>query len=163
MAEENKQTPAAAKPAGMDRKVKLAFIIVIAIGAALLYYFRQASRPFLPDWGSDLTSAVLEAKRTNVRVLAVFYSDPPGSDEWFLADTTLGKGHNREAVRDGRFVLAKAMVPKGEKVAKGYKVEKLPALLVISPGGVELGRLEGRVGEMPFKAFVKAWGQPEKK
>jgi hypothetical protein len=152
--------PAPAAPGGKDRKVKVAFLVVATIAAGLLYYYKQASRPFLPDWSTDLPAAVAEAKRTNVRVLAVFHDDPAGADARFFSDITLRK--DIQAVRTGRFILAKVAVPNGAKEAAGHKIARLPTILVVSPGGVELGRLEGRIGEAQFLNFAKAWGLPGK-
>ena len=141
--------PSARKP---DSRAKVVFLAIVIAVAVAIYLWLQRS-PDLLGWPGDIDAALAEARKTDRKVLALFTSDPPSYTARRLAETTLTKGHNRQALADGKFLCVHTKVDSAltGKTARRFGLTKLPTTLILSPTGIELNRREGMIGEVPFR------------
>jgi hypothetical protein len=134
-----------------DRWVKIGFIVVAVVGAALTYGLFQTKESFLPKWLTNLSAALADAKQKNHRVLVFFIGNPPNTEAVWMANNTLAKPQNQRAIQEGRFASVKVVVDSLDSdLARRYKLTRLPTMMILAPDGKELNRREGVVGEVPF-------------
>jgi len=136
-----------------DRRVRLGFLaVLIALGAGV-YFLLQRGKTVLKSWPADLDTVLSQARAEDRKVVAIFLSSPPSEMTRRMAATTLRKPHNQRAIAEGRFLRVKVTLPTSLKsaLARRYKIRKLPTTLVLDPGGRELNRREGMIGEVPFR------------
>lgn len=137
-----------------DMRGKLAFLVVAALLAGVVYWYLQQGKTILRDWPDDLAKALRQAKAENLRVLAFFVSSPPSETTLRMARTTLKKSHNQRAIASGGFLRVKVSLDTSLKsdTARRHKITKLPTMLILGPDGKELNRREGMIGEVPFRS-----------
>ncbi len=140
-----------AKTGRSDHWINIGFLVVALIAAGLIYGFFQTKESILPSWPEDLNAALARAKQTDRKVLVLFMANPPGPDSVFMASVTLSKSQNQQAIQNGKFARVKVIVNSLDSdLAHRYKLTRLPTMMILAPGGNELNRREGRVGEVPF-------------
>ena len=147
------QQPGQSTPAGRsDRRVMIGFLLAALLAAGLVYWLFQTGETLLKSWPVKLDDALAGAKQTDRRVLALFMSDPPSATTIRLAQTTLAKKHNKQAIRDGKFFRVKVVTDSlSSDLAKRYKLTILPTMIVLDANGKELNRREGFIGEVDFR------------
>ena len=147
------QQPRQSASAGRsDRRVKIGFLLAALLAAGLIYWLFQTGATVLKSWPIEFDKALAGAKKTDRRVLAIFMSDPPGATAVRLAQTTLSKGQNQKAIRDGKFSRVKVLTNSlSGDLAKRYKLTSLPTMIVLDANGNELNRREGFIGEVDFR------------
>jgi hypothetical protein len=134
-----------------DRWVKIGFLVVAVVGAALTYGLFQTKESFLPKWLTNLSAALADAKQTDRRVLVIFIGNPPNTEAVWMANNTLAKPQNQRAIQEGRFASVKVVVDSLDSdLARRYKLTRLPTMMILAPDGKELNRREGKVGEVDF-------------
>lgn len=122
------------RKAALDRKVKLAFLAVVVAGAGIIYYY-QRKGPQLA-WPKATEAMVEKAKKDN-RPVALFFMvpAPDGDTRNMIADSLL---HDLVKIQLKRHKYVAAVVVDTEMkspLAKRFKVEELPTLVVISAKG----------------------------
>ena len=133
-----------------DRWIKIGFLVV-AVVIGIWIYTNLQNDTLLKDWPEDLSAALADVKQTNRRVLVVFVGNPPNADAVRNADFALGKPQNKAAIQEGKFARVKVVVNSlNSDVARRYKLNRLPTMMILAPDGSELNRREGIVGEVPF-------------
>lgn len=145
------QAPAAKPPARRkDKWVKWVFGLAV-LGAIIAVWIIQRSGPVaFQNWRDNLPAAIDEASRDDRKVLVLFGSSPPGQDERKLGDA-IAKKQNAEAITQGGFIAVR--VVDGE-LARKWKVQRMPTMLILQTKGnevVELNRREGYIGEVAFR------------
>jgi hypothetical protein len=144
---EHRQSSQAGK---YDRWVKIGFIIVAVVVAAVIWKYLQTDT-FMKGWPEDLSAALADANQTNRKVLAVFISNPPNAEAVENAQYALAKPQNKRAIQEGKFARVKVTVNSLDSdMARRYKLTHLPTMLILDAKGGELNRREGVVGEVPF-------------
>jgi len=147
-----------ARTSGADRWVKLAFLAV-ALGLGLVLWLHSRGGPNL-GWdvattAKDLDKVLADAREQDRWVVAYFTSDPRSATGNRNVQY-LRKGQNVKALKEGNFMTVEVKVDPGDTLAKAYKVDKLPTLLLLDPQGTERNRMVGIVGEVDFrKTFLK--------
>ena len=151
---DDSQSRPAAK-SGRDRWIKLAFAAV-AVAALILVWQLQRTKLRIPGWGKDVQAALAQARNEGRPVLAFFIADPPSATARRMAKTTLSRGANKQAIKQGRFIRVVVVGSLASDLAKRYKVSQLPTMVIISPQGRLIKSQPGFIGEVPFRAeFLK--------
>ena len=150
----DEQEPTSSQPPAkrkMDRRVKLAFVIILLGGIALIWV-HQRRGPSL-GWGEDLDAALEQAKDDNRPVLVFFMSSPMGELAKKNIRHTLAKKSNRQAITDHKCITVKVTLDTALKdpLAKKYRIDKLPTMLLLGPNGKERNRRVGFIGETDFR------------
>jgi len=134
-----------------DRRVKMGFLAAVIVAGAVVYLHQRAG-PALPDWGTDLPAALQQAQTENRPVLVFFLTSPPSTTARDMADKTLQRPQNRQAIEKGKFIRVKVTVGSMDSdVARKYALKALPTMMVLGPQGKELNRREGFIGELDFR------------
>ena len=144
---------AAAKPKTVDRRIKIVFLAVVLVGAAVVYVLQRRTPGF--DWPGDLDKALKQARDQKRRVLVFFTASPKSATARRLIQTTLYK--NAQAMAKERVIKVNVSLDTELKSATAvrYKISSLPTFVLLSPEGKELNRREGFVGEVDFhKGFL---------
>ena len=161
MSEEPASPPQPKDPAKarQDRRVKIGFILVAAVVVAAIYWNQYRivkNPPLLENWGGDLPRALSEANAGNHSVLALFVREPLSEDDRWFVTGPLGK--KATLISERGFIRVRISLPPGldSNVARDYRVQGTPTLVVLAPGGRELGRRAGRteLGESPLANFL---------
>lgn len=133
-----------------DRVVKWVFLGVVLI-AVIAIYFNQRTGPDF-DWPANLRDALAEAERTDRRVVAFFMNQPPGALARWNIQNTLRKSSNRQALDESDAIRVQVRLDSLEApLAREYRIEDLPTMLLLSPEGEELNRRTGKIGEVDFR------------
>ena len=136
----------------VDRRAKLAFLVVAAV-AAVCIYLLQREGPKLKGWATDLDVALKQAKAENRRSLVFFTASPKSTTARRLIQTTLRK--NVQMIAREQVVKVNVDTDLNTNLAVRYKISSLPTFVLLSPEGKELNRRKGFVGEVPFhKGFL---------
>ena len=148
MDSENTTAPAP-KKAGGDHRIKIIFLLAAVVGIVAVQ-FLQRSGQVLPDWDEDLQAALDQASQERRMVLVFFADHPPGEISRWLAGGTIRK--NQEAIEEGNFLPVLVRLSSLDDTLAGrYKIQTLPAMLILDHRGRELNRREGKIGEGPFR------------
>lgn len=146
------------KKSSKDRLIKITFAIVTIVILAAVFHF-QRKQPFvLKDWSDNLDECLARAANENRQVLVLFINATPGKTEHRLAETVSHR-KGRQAIQQGNFILAKAVVDslQNSPVATKYNLKHLPTLMLLDKTGQELARREGYVPVTEFTGeFLKA-------
>jgi hypothetical protein len=147
-------SPPSAQPAGrkpLSRRARIVFVL-IAVVAVTAVYFSQRQSALPSSWRTDLAAAEAQAKQENRRLLVVFLDSPPGEATLNLIRTTLTKGIDAKAIRDGNLITVRVVADARctTPECKRFAVTALPTMLILAPDGTELNRRVGMVGQMPF-------------
>lgn len=150
--EQGRPAPPATK-GKRDVLVKLAFVVVLAAGGALIWRLQRRD-PKL-GWPTDLDAALRQAKKDDRQVIVFLMSVslPPGGDaEWNIRNT-LAKKANRDAISQGGVICVQVRLDATLKseTARKYRITKLPTMLLLGPDGKERNRREGKIGETDFR------------
>ncbi len=131
-----------------DRRVKVVFVVVFIVAAAVIFQWQRRGASLTDAWTSDLEAALTKGREEN-RLVALFIMAEAQNE---ATSRMIRKSLNHKIVRDqlGRTKpLTVAVVIesdlKGDLAGK-YKVEELPTLIVFSPDGKILHRKRGYVG-----------------
>ncbi len=136
-----------------NRRTKIAFLVVLAVAAALVYVLVQRNTPGF-NWPEDLDKALEQARARQRNVLVFFTSSPKSAIARRLIQTTLHK--NAGAMAKERVIKVNVSLDTvNSDLAARYKISSLPTFVLLSPEGKELNRREGFVGETDFhKGFL---------
>lgn len=137
-----------------DHRIKIVFLVVLAVAAALVYVLLQRRTPGF-NWPEDLDKALEQGRTRQRNVLVFFTSSPKSATARRLIQTTLRK--NAAMIARERVVKVNISLDRELKsdLAARYKISSLPTFVLLSPEGKELNRREGFVGEVDFhKGFL---------
>ena len=167
MTEQTDSSRTQADKARRERKVKIGFLAVVLIAAALIYLLKQrADPPEIDSQWPPLTDSVLAQAKSEGRPIVVFFvGDPVGDTTKRMLKTTLKQPGNRKALAEGRFIQASIKLEltlKSDKAVQ-YGIKKLPTMMVLRPDGKERIRKEGFIGEVDFREEFLKGGLAEKK
>lgn len=139
---------------GRDRRAKLIFIAITVVAAVVVFYVSRRGPP-VPGWDDDLDAALKAAGKQERKVL-VFFVPAGHSAEADQVARTIRKPDNVQATQQGNFVCVRVRTSVTSDLAGRYGLRHLPTLLILSPGGQELNRREGVVGEVEYRSqFLK--------
>lgn len=149
------------KPAHrLSIKAKL-FFTLAAIGVIVFIIKSQGSLKAPNGWvNNDLPKAAELARTEGRNLLVLFVESPPSDLDRRLRNTTLAKSDNLKAVQDHNLVAVMVRVGRKNRkeVFEVYNLTRdaLPAMILFDPEGNELGRNEGFIGEVAFRATFLA-------
>ena len=135
---------------GPTRRGRMVFLLAAVILVVAVWWI-QRRRPALAGWGTDLASALQQARTDRRSVLVLFQASPPSQVARDLARTTLAKSRNRRAAEGFIRVVVAVDVGLTDPTATTYRLRRLPTLMVLDAGGREKNRREGPVGEVDFR------------
>ncbi len=129
------------------------FLLVML--ALFLFAFWYASRPGSPSGPVvDISSALTEATRQNKPVLLKFHADWCGPCRW-MAKEVFAKDSVRQALAD--WVVVDVDCDTNKKLAEKYRVPSVPAFVILSPRGEEIGRWQnGAMSAEQLLDFLQA-------
>lgn len=135
---------------GPTRRGRMVFLLAAVVLVVAVWWI-QRRRPTLAGWGTDLASALHQARAERRGVLVLFQASPPSQVARDLARTTLAKKANRRAAE--AFVRAVIAVDVGLTcpIATTYRLRRLPTLMILDADGREKNRREGPVAEVDFR------------
>ena len=135
-----------------DRRIKIAFLAVLAVAAVLVYVLLQRRTPGF-NWPKNLNKAVEQGRARQHKVLVFFTASPKSATAKRLIQTTLAK--NAGMIAKEQLITVNVSVVLNSDPAARYKISSLPTFVLLSPEGKELNRREGFVGEVSFhKGFL---------
>jgi len=131
-----------------DKYVYAGFGIVLIIGCVLIY-LHQRDPGYLNDWSDDHEAMQKQAVEQKKPLLMLFKTSPPCDDTKKLQQKINQKASINEALKKHDYLTSIALVTAGLKdaVAVEYKIKKLPTILLFSPDGTEVKRIEGYIGD----------------
>jgi len=144
-------TPTTAPAGNRNRWARPVILTVILAAAAAAYVFVQRTGADFPDWGRDLDAALKRAREEHRPLLAYFVRSTNAEDVKWMANSTLARKDNRNAINDARFVRVLVETSVKSDLASRYGLKKLPTMMVLSSEGVEHKRSDKRIGEIPFR------------
>lgn len=95
------------------------------------------------NWYHDLNSALEEAKKTNKKVMADFYS--PGCYACQLLDEDTFSNPQVQEKLDKDYVVTKININENPDLASKYKIYTVPTLIFLDSGGNEIKRFDGYI------------------
>jgi thiol:disulfide interchange protein len=162
MNEDNSCQQSSCCPLGQKRYLFWA-IALVALAGVYLYASRpQAPAPPPPPptsvWVADLATAQKRAAEQNKLLFVDFYATWCGPCQ--MMDHQV---YPRQDVADAmrNWVAVKIDVDKQRSIAREYRITGMPTLIVLSPKGEELDRIEGGLSPQQFIRWIteaeKAW------
>ena len=151
----------ARKQSSTDRWVKLGFLAVVLIVAAVIYIRGRAGTAPGREWHSDLPATLAEARKSNRPVLVLFRPKVLDEDTSFVTgEKGLKQQSVTRAVTKGNYlcVAVKLDASLTSALAVRYKLRELPTVIVLSPEGIVLQRDSGRVGHARLVEMLSAGG-----
>lgn len=136
-----------------SRWVKLGFVAVVILAAAMIYLKQRGGPAMTDEWGTDLSAGLSRAQASGCRAIVFFVSDPMGEPDRWVIDNVLTMGENRKIISEGKYVCIRVAVPSlstGD-VTRRYNVTKLPTLLLLDSSGAELNRREVKLGQVELR------------
>jgi len=138
----------------LDKRVKLGFLVLAIVGAVLIY-LHQRQDPQL-GWPTA-TAPMLDKARADARPVVVFFMPhkPDGETRKMIALSLL-HGMTQKQLKKLNYVTALVLDTKmTSSLAKRFKVEKLPTLVIISPKGEQYKEnVTGFVGPAALKEML---------
>ena len=153
------QAGQAGKKSSTDRWVKLGFLAVVLIVAAVIYIRGRTGISPGQGWRSDLEAVLADAKKSNRPVLVLFRLEALDEDTSFVTgEKGLKQPSVNRAVKEGNYLCVEVRLDGGlaSTVAVKYKLKKLPTVIVLSPEGKVLRRESGRVGHARLVEMLSA-------
>ncbi|HUS47362.1 MAG TPA: thioredoxin family protein [Phycisphaerae bacterium] len=145
---------AAGRKLRKDRWIKRGFVAAILI-AAVIVYVLQMEGPRLSGWEDDLNAALVQAKEENRPVLVYFVRSLSSQVVRDMANKTLAKKENKQAITDAGFIMVKVETTIESETARRYGLTKLPTMAVLSSEGARCATMNdfaGQfIGEMQFR------------
>ncbi|NBB95194.1 MAG: hypothetical protein GVY16_05580 [Planctomycetes bacterium] len=139
------------KPKSKDRWVKIGFLVLIVVVAAVVYSLQQKPMT-IEGWSEDLPATLTQATQQGRPVLVLFVRTPPSK----IAEqtkTAILRPQNQKSMAERKLLKVLISTEPDSDVAGRYNIENLPTLLLLSPTGIELNRHDGpgHIGEVPFR------------
>ena len=151
MNQQDTQQEPPARKTGRDRWVKIGFIVLLIVAAAVILMLQRRGLA-IKDWGKDLDAALRQAKAED-RPVVVFFVNRPPSNTATTIRKHIRQPANQQALKDGKFipVIVELSSSLDSDIAKRYQVRELPTLMVLTSRGKERNRSVGNLGEVPFR------------
>ena len=155
---EQPDTQPEAKPRGKLGKV---IFILLALAVVTMIVMKNRTLPPPKGWiNNDLTTALAKAEEQGRNIVILFVQTPPSKEDIRIRNTTLSKAGNIEAIAEHDLVAVMVRAGTGNRDTLfeeyGLSREDLPAMIILSPTGRELGRHNGFIGELNFRdEFLK--------
>ena len=147
--------PPTGTPPSSDRKIKIGFLIALAVAAAAVMYI-QRRPPALPtnlNAMTDLSAALKLAAGENRNLAIFFLHSPPTEADRKQIDALFKDSINERTLREGRFVVVRVDVDTPQSpLAQQYRIRTLPTLLALKPNGTEYNRCETFVSAVDFRS-----------
>jgi thiol:disulfide interchange protein DsbD len=112
----------------------------------------QRSGPPLLGWGKDLEAALKQAAEGGRRAVILFHASPSSQTTRNLIKRVLGHSETKKALEGGKFIRVRLKTSLGSPVAKKYKIQDLPTVVVVDSEGKELNRRVGYISFADFRA-----------
>ena len=131
-------------PATGKNRFVIAGFIVVAIGLAVFSVYKRRSIAPPKGWGVDFTAALAQGKEEGRKIVVLFVSHPSDLTR-NLIQYTISKPGNREALKKGNFVpvMVRLNGPDKDELIATYGLKNMPTLILLTPDGKEIRRLEG--------------------
>jgi hypothetical protein len=140
-----------------DRRVKLAFLLVVIATTAWVTY-HQLTQTQLTDWSNDLPAALAQAAKEGRPVVAIIYDSPTDYDYGRL-QVVVEKEGNRKAMKN---INALRVATRNTVEAAKYGVTKYPTTLLLNSNGQVQTAWAGYIPEIEFRQrFLK--GEPQER
>ena len=145
---------AAERPARKNRLV-IAGFLAVAVGLVAFNVVKGRSVPAPRNWGEDLKAALDLGKAEGRQIVVLFVRHPASQMARDLIRYTIAKPDNRNAITEGNFVpvMVRLRGDSKNELMSEYKLKNMPTLILLSPDGEEIRRLEGQATkpEVPFR------------
>jgi len=142
-----------------ERKWLFWAVMLVALAAIVIYNNRPIP-PSAVEWVEDFEAAKARAAESNKLLLIDFYAT------WCYACKTMDRGvFPREDVAEalGNWVAVKIDVDKQRQIARDFRIEVLPTLVVLSPQGEPLARISEAMDARGFIDWIaraeKIWAE----
>lgn len=138
------------KTAKTNRRAKIAFLAILAVGAICLYFY-QRREPELVGWGSDLEAALAEAKASQKpKVLIFFSTSPMGELDKIMVKATLQSSKTLRVLKKLGYPKVHLTTRAHRDLAERYGVQMTPAYVLVDPAGKLLKKRTGRLTYISF-------------
>jgi len=138
------------KTAKTNRRVKFAFLAILAVGAICLYFY-QRREPDLVGWGNDLEAALAEAKAARKpRVLIFFSASPMGELDKTMVKVTLQSSKTLSVLKRLGYPKVHLTTRSHRDLAERYGVRRTPAYVLVDPAGKLLKKRTGGLTDISF-------------
>ena len=138
-----------------DRWVKLGMLAVLVVALGVVYVLSTRSTRLPEYFKSDLDGALSAARAEGRPVVVLFWSAlADDATRYVVGDKGLRHRQVRKVVARHKYLCVAVNATPKSKVAVRYGVRATPALVVLSPEGVPLGRLEGRKGHSAIEGLL---------
>lgn len=143
--------PAPKKRLSLNKKVNLAFLLVVILAVVLIYRHQQSGGG-LPDWPGDINAALKQAADDDRKILLFVASKPPSYTDIRMSEVsiTFASSVNPMLKRENFITVLIQLDSIPAVIAGRYKINKLPTCLVLGPDGEERNRRTGFVAAAPF-------------
>ncbi len=162
MSEENTADPVT-KTETKEKRTKTILILLIIAAMVGIYFYQQRGLK-IEGWGEDLDAALTQAKAEN-RPVVVMFANKSQTPTARTLRKHISQPSNKKALEQGNYITVMVYLDNAldSDLAKKYKIESLPTLLLLKPDGTEHNRGEGNIGETPFRDTFLNYNKPEAK
>lgn len=161
-AEENSATTVTAI-AKREKRIKTILILLIVAAMVGVYFYQQRGLT-IKGWSEDLRAALAQAKQEN-RPVVIMFANKSQTPTARTLRKHINRPSNKKALEQGKYITVMVYLDNAfdSDLAKKYKIESLPTLLLLNPDGTEHNRGVGNIGETPFRDTFLNYNQPKTK
>lgn len=139
--------PTASK-ARKDKLAKWIFLGVVGV-AAILVWRVQREPDVLKDWERDLPKALADGK-AQYRPVLIFFHDIPMNETCLNVIKPFGMGPSMTAYEKYKYIRVRVGTSVSAEVARQWRIESFPTLVIVGPSGKEAGRYVGFIAATEY-------------